>query len=177
MDYAKLKVTELKELLSARSLPLSGKKEELVARLIENDKSSNDLTDLLPPEEEYDWDTPANTPKTKTEVKAPVDTKPPTATERITTTETKTTPAPAETTVDSIAAELEKRKRRAERFGIPVNDNVKALERVKRFGSEASNGKVVSVNLGKKATGGKRILDDPAEAEKARKRTERFKAQ
>jgi hypothetical protein len=63
MDYSKLKVTELKELLTARSLPVSGKKEELVARLTEADSTNpttaDDLGDLAPPEEEYDWDTPA----------------------------------------------------------------------------------------------------------------------
>ena len=63
MDYSKLKVTELKELLQARSLPVSGKKEELVARLTESDAAkpiaTDDLGDLAPPEEEYDWDAPA----------------------------------------------------------------------------------------------------------------------
>jgi hypothetical protein len=63
MDYSKLKVTELKELLTSRSLPVSGKKEELVARLTEADSANptaaDDLGDLAPPEEEYDWDTPA----------------------------------------------------------------------------------------------------------------------
>jgi hypothetical protein len=61
-DYSKLKVAELKDLLSARSLPVSGKKEELIARLTESDASNHvadDLGDLAPPEEEYDWDTPA----------------------------------------------------------------------------------------------------------------------
>lgn len=62
MDYSKLKVTELKELLQARSLPVSGKKEDLVARLTESDaakrSAANDLGDLAPPEEEYDWDAP-----------------------------------------------------------------------------------------------------------------------
>jgi hypothetical protein len=64
MDYSKLKVTELKELLSGRSLPHSGKKEDLVARLVENDAimAADDLGDLAPPEEEeYDWEAP--TPK------------------------------------------------------------------------------------------------------------------
>src|SRR5271167_1991740 len=62
MDYSKLKVAELKDLLTSRSLPVSGKKEELVARLVESDKGQpvvDDLGDLAPPEEEYDWDAPA----------------------------------------------------------------------------------------------------------------------
>lgn len=39
-DYASLKVEELKKLLSDRSLPLSGKKADLVARLQENDEAA-----------------------------------------------------------------------------------------------------------------------------------------
>jgi SAP domain-containing ribonucleoprotein len=59
MEYSKLKVTELKELLSERSLPLTGKKEDLIARLVEND-AADDLGDLAPPEEEdYDWESPS----------------------------------------------------------------------------------------------------------------------
>ena len=63
MDYSRLKVTELKERLQARSLPVSGKKEDLVSRLMESDaanrSTADDLGDLAPPEEEYDWDAPA----------------------------------------------------------------------------------------------------------------------
>jgi SAP domain-containing ribonucleoprotein len=67
MDYSKLKVTELKELLQSRHLPISGKKEDLVARLQGSDAAKptqvstvDDLGDLAPPEEEYDWDAPAS---------------------------------------------------------------------------------------------------------------------
>ena len=63
MDYSKLKVAELKDLLTSRSLPLSGKKEDLITRLTESDaktrSAADDLGDLAPPEEEYDWDAPA----------------------------------------------------------------------------------------------------------------------
>ena len=62
MDYSKFKVAELRDLLTARSLPVSGRKEELVARLVEYDDTTqtgvDDLGDLAPPEEEYDWDAP-----------------------------------------------------------------------------------------------------------------------
>ena len=62
MDYSKLKVAELKDLLTARSLPVYGKKEDLIARLTESDAkkhtAADDLGDLAPPEEEYDWDAP-----------------------------------------------------------------------------------------------------------------------
>jgi len=62
MDYNKFKVAELKEMLSSRGLPTSGNKSDLVARLSEADRESKgakplDLgDDLLPPEEEIDWD-------------------------------------------------------------------------------------------------------------------------
>ena len=64
MDYSKLKVAELKEELQKRSLPVSGKKEELVARLLDSESKSKppanaDLGDLAPPEDDYDWDEPA----------------------------------------------------------------------------------------------------------------------
>lgn len=40
-DYASLKVPDLKKLLSERSLPQSGNKADLIARLQENDKSTS----------------------------------------------------------------------------------------------------------------------------------------
>ena len=228
MDYSKLKVAELKEELGKRSLPVSGKKEELVARLLESEgksKSSTanaDLGDLAPPEDDYDWDEPATKayPSTEMEVTSSTAKQP----------ETKAAPAPApappsvtkaaaapkqpleapkpssettakpppvaestESTDEALAAELEKRKRRAERFGIPVADSVKALERAKRFGATSA-----TLDESKKQARGKKfgnqvwtkngtshenkapapakskILDDPAEAEKAKKRAERF---
>jgi SAP domain-containing ribonucleoprotein len=166
-DYAKLKVTELKELLTARSLPVSGKKEELVARLVEND--ANDLGDLAPPEEEYDWETPsksavpASKPTAAPAQPAKALIQPGKAPQPAVKSTTVVQPAPPSTApptsapdASAVDIELEKRKKRAERFGIPLNDNVKKLERTKRFGE-------------------KRVLDDPTEAEKAKKRAERFK--
>ena len=227
MDYSKLKVAELKEELGKRSLPVSGKKEELVARLLESEGKSKstanaDLGDLAPPEDDYDWDEP--TAKTYSAMEIQV-------TGSTTKSETKAAPAPAsapapatsgakpaaapkqpleapkpssettaksppvaagtEATDEALAAELEKRKRRAERFGIPLADSVKALERAKRFGTTET-----TLDESKKQARGKRfgnqvwtknvpseetkvpekakVLDDPAEAEKARKRAERF---
>jgi len=209
-DYSKLKVTELKELLNARSLPVSGKKEDLVARLVENDAakptSTNDLLgDLAPPEEEYDWDTPATKANaTKTDQKPPA----PAPVSRLAVSKASTdsaphpaqpkkpksppAPAPSATPVDmdaEIAAEVERRKKRAERFGIPVSDSVKALERSKRFGTatettpqtEETKKEARRQRFGNQAwtkdlnqTKAKNVTVDPVEAEKARKRAERF---
>lgn len=47
-DYASLKVPDLKKLLSERSLPQSGNKADLIARLQENDKSTS-LSPVPPP--------------------------------------------------------------------------------------------------------------------------------
>ena len=105
-------------------------------------------------------------------------------------TTTKSLPATEKSDADTaLAIELEKRKRRAERFGIPLVDSAKVLERSKRFGDttpateqtkkEAPGKKVgnqVWSKNGKKSTPAtvKKILDDPAEAERAKKRAERF---
>jgi len=228
MDYSKLKVAELKDLLTSRSLPVSGKKEELVARLVESDKGQpvvDDLGDLAPPEEEYDWDAPATktycsgstqltTSSAKPEAKpAPVPsapsapTKPQTATPAtfledpkpsVETTAQSPPIASTTDTADALAIELEKRKRRAERFGIPLADGAKAIERAKRFGGPTStteeakkeargrkfgnqawtkngkNGNTAPKKEEKTKPVAKKISDDPTEAEKARKRAERF---
>jgi SAP domain-containing ribonucleoprotein len=204
-DYSKLKVmleptrtnnkvTELKELLTARSLPVSGKKEDLVARLSDYDASNvsgaDDLGDLAPPEEDYDWDTPAT--------KAAPAPAPETAAPPAPTAEKSTAPTTVPDTTDALALELEKRKKRAERFGIPVSDAVKVVERAQRFGltkpvtddsKKVARGKKFGNQTWKtdeKETSKppppvkkptepvKKILDDPVEAEKAKKRAERF---
>jgi len=207
-------------LLAQRSLPVSGKKEELVARLTENDADSApaaDLGDLAPPEDDYDWDTPTETPaptaKPASVTKPPTVTKPAPAAKPaapvVAKPATATSPAappvtPAEADV-ALAIELEKRKKRAERFGIPVSETVKAVERSQRFGVTnptpeeskkaargkkfgnqvwTKNGETKKTDETKKSgeiketpgskSPAKKILDDPAEAEKARKRAERF---
>jgi len=213
-DYSKLKVTELKELLAARSLPVSGKKEELVVRLMESDaakpaSSTNDLLgDLAPPEEEYDWDTPATRKanesepeaKSKTSVLPPAKpalSKPTTTTTQTGSSQPDSKPKPSATatttttdadTEAALALELEKRKKRAERFGIPLADSAKALERAKKFGVAAPQidetkkdtrakrfgNQVWKTDGNQKAIPVKKITDDPTEAEKAKKRMERF---
>lgn len=57
-DYAKLKVAELQAQLKERSLPHTGKKDELIARLQENDASKNATVSApaAAQEDEIDWD-------------------------------------------------------------------------------------------------------------------------
>ena len=227
MDYSKLKVAELKEELGKRSLPVSGKKEELVARLLESEGKSKatanaDLGDLAPPEDDYDWDEPATKtyssmdidltgsaakPETKPAAAAPATasapaTKPATAPKRPleapkpsseTTAKSPPVTESTESTDAALAAELEKRKRRAERFGIPLAESVKAVERAARFGTPTATADEQKKQARGKKFGNQvwtkngtsqeikapvpvkaKVLDDPVEAEKAKKRAERF---
>ncbi|KAL8691728.1 MAG: hypothetical protein Q9224_004110, partial [Gallowayella concinna] len=75
-DYSKKKNAELEELLKSRSLPHTGKKAELIARLQQSDKDaaaakpspakpSTSKTDI-PPEDEIDWDDDAIAPEIPT---------------------------------------------------------------------------------------------------------------
>jgi SAP domain-containing ribonucleoprotein len=45
-DYNSLKVPDLKKLLGERSLPLSGNKSDLIARLQEHDKKPSNITGM-----------------------------------------------------------------------------------------------------------------------------------
>ncbi|KAL8782421.1 MAG: hypothetical protein Q9213_005385 [Squamulea squamosa] len=75
-DYSKKKNAELEELLKARSLPHTGKKAELIARLQQSDKDAAAAAKPtatskpdIPPEDEIDWDDDAlaaDVPTTKT---------------------------------------------------------------------------------------------------------------
>ena len=63
-DYQKMTVAELKELLKAADLPLSGKKADLIARLEEDDEHDDDIEEDIEEEDddfddyddEEDWD-------------------------------------------------------------------------------------------------------------------------
>ncbi|KAL8721838.1 MAG: hypothetical protein Q9225_001552 [Loekoesia sp. 1 TL-2023] len=75
-DYSKKKNAELEELLKARSLPHTGKKAELIARLQQSDKdtaaasaastASKPTTANIPAEDEIDWDDDAVVPEVAT---------------------------------------------------------------------------------------------------------------
>ncbi|TID26506.1 SAP domain-containing protein [Venturia nashicola] len=55
-DYSKMKNAELEALLRERSLPHTGKKADMVARLQENDKASQSAPAPAANEDEIDWD-------------------------------------------------------------------------------------------------------------------------
>ncbi|EPX71936.1 RNA binding protein [Schizosaccharomyces octosporus yFS286] len=120
--------------------------------------------------------------------------KPDTNTEESTTENTKDSPNP-----DILAAEQNKLIERAKRFGLPMDDdNIKKAARAARFGVQTTpvakqvNGELPRSRKGRldkrgrqkfrqqqqdQTAGQKRkssILEDPVEAEKARKRAERF---
>ncbi|KAL1614899.1 hypothetical protein SLS56_011987 [Neofusicoccum ribis] len=194
-DYAKMKNAELEALLKQRSLPHTGKKADMVARLQEADKADAEkapadksaASTTVPPEDEIDWDDDTTDTKpaaaaaaaeatteagaaaikaggqgavanpqavpnqvadvdpSKTDdlsVKAPegdgaadaADAEKPAEAEPV---EKKDfTSGLKETTLDE---ELEKRRARAKKFGLPEDDEAaKLLERAKKFGTDAA---------------------------------------
>ena len=202
-DYSKKKVAELEEILKSRSLPHTGKKAELIARLQQHDAqlssnaaaqpAQNAKTDPL--EDQIDWeDNAAETPSTikgsappataaiaaggKGQVANPpavpnqvIDTDPSTTSDlKVKPANTpKATANTAATAGDASAAteispptdftsgiatstideELEKRKKRAARFGLQesTEDAAKALERAKRFGTGSEGDKAAVKGL------------------------------
>ncbi|KAM3070458.1 hypothetical protein ACMFMG_010281 [Clarireedia jacksonii] len=71
-DYSQLKVPELKKLLQEKSLPISGNKADLVARLQEADKKPAADAPATTGEDEIDWDED-DEKKTTTTTTAPAD--------------------------------------------------------------------------------------------------------
>ncbi|KAG0378911.1 hypothetical protein BGX24_002405 [Mortierella sp. AD032] len=164
MDPRKLKVNELKEQLQLAGLSANGKKEELVARLLEHQKAEEEATLAAGPPtgtgESFNWEDPIDDLALPTS-DAPAAVKPapaaaaattsaakePATTATTATTTTTATPATAGATadgiefqgaiagdVDALKAEIEKRKTRAARFGTSLTEQDKALERAARFG-------------------------------------------
>ncbi|OJD36944.1 sap domain-containing protein [Diplodia corticola] len=194
-DYAKMKNAELEALLKQRSLPHTGKKADMVARLQEADKASGEnagadeptatatATATAPPEDEIDWDddttdtkpaaAAASTEASATAIKAggqgavanpqavpnQVPDVDPSKTEDLSVkapeeaaaaTDATADEAPTEPVVEkkdftsgiketTLDEELEKRKARAKKFGLPEDDEAaKLLERAQKFGTEAA---------------------------------------
>ncbi|KAK7472858.1 hypothetical protein VKT23_000966 [Stygiomarasmius scandens] len=186
-----LKVNDLKQILqkAAVSVPAKSNKADLIARIVASpaaldvynaqhpSESPND--DLLAPPEEVDW-----------------------SAEDVSSTQVKETPKPAEPPVPAPAPvpqqhpeatnpsvapedpELEKRRKRAERFGIPLVESKQPSQRNKPNTKAAVNEdpeklKARADRFGVNNTDAnkrKRVEEvvDPEEQEKRRKRAERF---
>lgn len=217
-DYSKKTNAELVEILKSRSLPHTGKKADLVARIQQDDESKSTESAApaatetakpsAPAEDVIDWDddVPAETAKPSTEAsataiaaggKGPVanpvavpnqklDVDPATtndlkvesagsadtaAAPEAATAEVETKPAVDYTRglpASELEAELAKRKKRAEKFGIVEDDETalkeaeKQLERAKRFGTGAVAETSTSVGV--------KGLDEALPDERSRKR-------
>ena len=208
-DYSKKKVAELEEILRSRSLPHTGKKADLIARIQQHDAQSSSTTAVQPAqtgkadplEDQIDWeDDAAETPSTikgsappaaaaiaaggKGQVANPpavpnqvVDTDPsktsdlkvkPADTSKTTASTSATAAGDAPVAADNTEAEkapptdftsgiatstideeLEKRKKRAARFGLQesTDDAAKSLERAKRFGTGSEGDKTAVKGL------------------------------
>jgi len=254
--YRQLKVPELKDLLAKKGLPVSGKKEDLVARLLAAEdkpietinqtskrKSSSSIehiinnpaeqnNDLLDREltlpDDFSWDieqkdgefdtlispispslsvTELSPEKVKTEtveptkgsnadVKQSVETKSPSSNEAKplksessnsdsivkpsgftckkivfdNTPTTTTSQIPSKNQTD-LATELERRKKRAERFGVGLSDADKKLQRAARFGTTVSNPLDAPLTAPRMPNRKPSVVEDD---EKLRKRAERF---
>lgn len=167
-DYSSKKVAELKELLSARGLAVSGNKADLVARLEENDKVAGDKPAAEEEKTTTDDAAKADAEKdaaAKAEAAAAADA----ATEVI---EVSETDKPA-ATVEAITVEdeepvveisdedkakqavedLEKQIKRKKRFATGDNDAdiadlEKQLDRIKKFGASAAVSNGLSLDTG-----------------------------
>jgi SAP domain-containing ribonucleoprotein len=238
-DYKSLKVADLKAELTRRNLATTGKKEDLITRLEENDKSAPANATETPSTAAPMSDSAVPAPKlSSAQVGLPLPNLGATSTAQTGTSSTGVAPSTAPTsdaaaaappsgpsldekaaTIEAqlkaraarfgtsvssatpagsqeSAAELEKRKQRAARFGIPLADDVVTKEKAEKLAkaSLAQSKREKKVDAGRKkkepqqqqppphAQAAKEktekrtasVLDDPLEAEKARKRALKF---
>lgn len=193
VEYSKLKVDELKKLLSERDLSLAGKKADFVARLLEHDKE-----DVRKAGKEQTVDETAVSSRSITSNQDP---KP--IAQHATSGVTKSDDEGMTHSTSDTSEREAKLAARARRFGLSKNEEEeKKKQRAARFGQSASASFVVPedrplsqpkvriqsgpelvsrqskpkpkpVNEKRKTS----VLDDPVEAEKARKRAEKYSSQ
>ncbi|GAX78334.1 hypothetical protein CEUSTIGMA_g5776.t1 [Chlamydomonas eustigma] len=196
-ECLKMTVPELKAALKAKNLPLTGKKDDLISRLL----SAPTLHDTTPPTKEASREVPVSMNMVEsTAVEASTDIEPPSKHDKITFNEKSTQVAkkvtvvkPAIETVSGEAAhpviseadkqklradrfqdpEVEKAKARAQRFNLihPEVEKEKTLKRAERFGLL-----VPELEEQKKKTRAERfgILHPEVEEKKKQSRAERF---
>ncbi|KIO24531.1 hypothetical protein M407DRAFT_244396 [Tulasnella calospora MUT 4182] len=168
----KLKIADLKPILAKAGLPVSGKKNELVDRILASKEAlaAAGLGEEPAPAAEEDMnadlpDLPAEEPTvfnavpTPAPVAAPPPVDPPAATTTTTTSE-----AP------KVDDEVERRRKRAERFGIPFVDEQKKAAPPAKPASKAAAPK----SSGAKPAAANAAPVSAEELERLRKRAERF---
>ncbi|PWN34190.1 uncharacterized protein FA14DRAFT_191266 [Meira miltonrushii] len=168
-----LKVVDLKKLLGDAALPQSGTKAELIKRLLENPSATASLNGGgagAADEEDLLGETAEAPQSLSTAPAATVPSAKPTpAAAPAPTTTTESAPAPvpekdAETQKAEVIAELEKRKARAIKFGMPTDEVDAKIQRIQKFGLQEES--VVSIDaLDGELKGGKKNRKE-AKAEK-----------
>lgn len=179
-DYGKRKNDELQALCKERGLAHTGKKADLVKRLEDHDAQSSGAA--KPAEDEIDWDDEPATETAKAATTEPAanaiaaggvgevanplavpnqeQVEDPSQANDLTVIPPEKEPSPekvefsaglAEQTLDT---EIEKRKARARKFGLPEDsDEIKMLERAKKFGNADA---LKSLNAGLSTEGGRK---------------------
>ena len=199
-EYAKKKNDELAALCKERGLAHTGKKADLVKRLEEHDAAGVAPAKTAAPEDEIDWDEPAAETAKAANAKptaAPTSETKPSAPAPSEQSATATAPdggqdAPSATKVEesteskdfssgladrTLDEEIEKRKARARKFGLPENsDEIKALERAKRFGTGQIPG-MLNKALSTERKRGRETDGDGSLRKRSRARTGRGRAE
>ncbi|KAF8161005.1 phosphatase 2C-like domain-containing protein [Crassisporium funariophilum] len=198
-----LKVVDLKQILSSAKLsaPAKATKTDLIARIQASKEAlaayaalHPQQDDLLAPPEAVDWndDQPEATVAAPPPPSPPKPVKPPAAAAAAAAPK----PTPVATTTDTtVDAEAEMRRKRAERFGIPVvepkskakrvvepakkdpapsSDDQEKLKRAARFGTKPTPDTTAPVKKTLKRPAPPQEQVDPEELERRKKRAERF---
>lgn len=187
-DYNKLKVDDLKKLLADRSLPLTGKKADFVSRLVEQDRQQSiEAATSKVPDARIVEPAPRKSEQAESMTKPQVD-----RTNQTSSTKNKQVPASNSRTVNTnntaskaqslaheeVPDEEQKRKMRAARFGISPTEQPQTKAEGPKNHIATKSSKTKHSNAAEQSASPqakrKSILDDPAEAEKARKRALKF---
>lgn len=174
-ELTKLKVAELQAKLKEQGLPTTGKKAELIARLLEANEALAEETE--PAAEETAADEAAIEESVEEEVAESTTVVEEDVSAEVTTEDsTKADGAPKSTVVTAKQTDDEARKARAARFGTALGDDTEKLaKRANRFGLPLKdpNAPAAASNGNGGAIGGKKNMT-AEEIERLKKRQERF---